>query len=951
MRTILVLACVLLTGAILLQGCAATTPPPGAVETAATRPAGEDYSREVARLVSEEDQVVSILANGMTVIVQRVPSPVVSIRGYVKAGGMYEGKWLGGGLSHLLEHLVAGGTNDRRSEEENRNLLQAIGNNSNAYTTQDQTSYFINTTADNLEKGVDLVTGWMLTSHITKDQYAREYEVVQRELEKDKGEPDWVFYEMTQRNRYRVSPARVPVIGYQEVIRGLSRDDVYAYYKLAYVPNNMLFVVAGDLPPETMLAAVRKHVKEAAPGRSFEHDIAEEPPVVAPRTLVATFPRLGQAKLELAFPSVKLAQADMYPLDLLATALATGESSILVEELRDKRQLISAVQAYDYTPNFVEGTFAIQMELEVEKIPEATKATLEILEKIAAEGIGAERLKRAQVQTKTQRAFSKQTSDEVANTLAGDFLSTGDVRFSDRYVERMAQVTDERIKETARMYLVRQKLLTTALLPEEAVGTGGLAKAEQIIRAAAQGPATRAAEKNQVVRLEMNDGMTLLLKRVETAPIVTMRMYALGGLTAEDQKSNGLGSLAMQSAQRGTKLRSAREIAEYFDSVGGQLGTQCGNNSWNWSAACLKEDFAKTVEVFLDVVQNPAFPDAEVEAVKKRTVAGIEAQDADWFAGAMRFFRKEYFGEMKSPYQFMSIGQKQTVSGFTPEQTRDWYAQKVLKSKRVLAVFGDMDVKEAEQLLAPRFGGVREGAGDGRGPLKPTARPSNDVPAVEIRRVAVNKTSNPQAGVIIGFDAGPWVGGWHVSELAMADTLVSGYGYPTGYIFELLRGKGLVYDANAMVFPGRDFKTPGTFLVYAGCDPKDVNEVVEVILENMARLQGSDDDIMKDWFERAKKLAITSDALENETSAAQAQAAALDELFGLGYDYHAGFADRIQRVKLEEVRLAAKLLLSRCVITVSTNDPAAVTIKAGAKTYKSFAPVDMTPKGVGHDSK
>jgi hypothetical protein len=82
-----------------------------------------------------------------------------------------------------------------------------------------------------------------------------------------------------------VSPARVPVIGYQEVIQGLSRDDVYSYYKLAYQPNNMVFSVAGDLDPEVMLQAVRKNVAEAKPGEDLdmsdiEDDLAGEPVVV-----------------------------------------------------------------------------------------------------------------------------------------------------------------------------------------------------------------------------------------------------------------------------------------------------------------------------------------------------------------------------------------------------------------------------------------------------------------------------------------------------------------------------------------------------------------------------------------------------------------------------------------------------------------------------------------------
>src|SRR5438270_9927211 len=115
----------------------------------------------------------------MTVIVKRVPSPVTSVRAYVYTGGVYEGKWLGGGLSHLLEHLVAGGSTENRTEAQNRDLLQKIGNNSNAYTSEDHTAFFVNTTTDRMEQAVDLVTGWMLGAKITVPEYRREYQVVQ----------------------------------------------------------------------------------------------------------------------------------------------------------------------------------------------------------------------------------------------------------------------------------------------------------------------------------------------------------------------------------------------------------------------------------------------------------------------------------------------------------------------------------------------------------------------------------------------------------------------------------------------------------------------------------------------------------------------------------------------------------------------------------------------------
>src|SRR5436305_315682 len=114
-----------------------------------TQPTGT-HSAERFRLVNQKDEIVSVLDDGLTVIAKRVASPVVSVRAYVHTGGIYEGPWLGGGLSHLLEHLVAGGTNDRRTEAQNRDLLQSLGNDSNAYTTTDHTAYFVNTTTEHM---------------------------------------------------------------------------------------------------------------------------------------------------------------------------------------------------------------------------------------------------------------------------------------------------------------------------------------------------------------------------------------------------------------------------------------------------------------------------------------------------------------------------------------------------------------------------------------------------------------------------------------------------------------------------------------------------------------------------------------------------------------------------------------------------------------------------------
>ena len=921
-------------------------------ETPGGKAMGPGYAAESHRLVSDKDEIVSILRNGLVVITKRVASPVVAVRGVAFTGGVYEGKWLGGGLSHLLEHLVAGGSNGRRTEEQNKELLQAIGNNSNAYTTEDHTAFFVNTTPEHMEQAVDLVTGWMFTASITPDEYHREYQVVQRELEMGKGEPERQLDYLMAMNRYRVSPAKVPVIGYQAVIQGLSRDDVYSYFKQAYVPNNMMFVVAGNEDPEKMLRAVQKF-SDVPPGREFSHDIAQEPTVMTPRTIAATFPKLGQARLNLAFPSVQISSPDMYAMDLLAAVVGQGESSILIQELRDKKQLVSGVMADDETPAYATGSFDVMMELAPDKVQEATTAVLDVIESLKTQPIDDDRIERAKSLLRSAHIAQVQKVEDLAGQLADDYMTTGNPHFSDIYLDRIDRLKAKDLQAMAKKYFNRSKLLTTALFPAEYAGASGLPKVEDILRPAATNPeaAHKETGPSDVQRTVLDDGTVLLVKRISTSPLVAVQMYATGGVSVEDAQTNGLGNLALHMLTRGTKTRSAQQIAEFFDSIGGEVSATCGNNTWAWNAAFLNKDLDKAMTAYADVVNNPTFPDDQVAAMKKRVIAGIAAQDADWFAQASRYFRQQFYGPMNSPYQFLAIGTQKNVEGFTTQQMRDWYEKKVLSAPRVLAVYGDVDPDHVKQLAAELFGkGAKHP--EPQHPKEPSeqeASQASETPAINVTRVEVQKTDQELAGVVIGFKSDSVIGDPANYTLDVSDTLTSGFTYPTGYIFETLRGLGLVYVADARNVPGRDASLPGTFEAYAGCGPENVNKVVELTLQNIARVEGSPKDVNMDWFKRSKELMVVADAMENETPAAQAQMAALDEVLGLGYDYHKQFPDKVRGVTLEQVEQMAHQRLRECVVTICTPRPDLVDIKPGVRKYDSFPEVDLAPKGVTHD--
>jgi zinc protease len=365
----------------------------------------------------------------------------------------------------------------------------------------------------------------------------------------------------------------------------------------------------------------------------------------------------------------------------------------------------------------------------------------------------------------------------------------------------------------------------------------------------------------------------------------------------------------------------------------------------------LKENLPETLEILSDILKNATFPSGEIGPMKQRIFAAIASENSDWSTEAINFFDKTFFGPLGSPYQYTTLGSEENVRVFNQSQIVDWYKNHVQTARRVLAIYGDIDIDQAETLVRHDFQGApRVSAPSPTLPAARRATPNDDngPASIRVNRVVVRPTQKALAAIVIGFDSDSVVGDPTNFVIDVGQTLCSGYTYPTGYLFETLRGRGLVYVVQAWNAPGRNDKFPGTFEALAGCQAANVNQVVETMLQNIARLQGTDEDMQVTWFERAKRLIVTADALENETPEEQGERAALDEIYGLGYKYHEHFADDIDKVTLEEIRQMARQRLGRCVVTICTPEPQSVKVKAGVRTYASFPAVQLTPRGVQH---
>lgn len=325
--------------------------------------AEQPWTARESRLIDKPDEIVARLENGMAAIVkENHTAPVAAVRLYVRTGSIYEEEYLGSGISHLFEHLLAGAATKTRSEDESRKLIQQIGARYNAYTTKDVTCYFLTVPSQHVGTALNLIADWvtrpLLADVNTIDQVAfeREWGVVQRELEMKTSDPMRQFYRLYDEIRYHVHPARYPVIGHQRLVQRVTKEDIVSYYQRKYVPDNVVISIAGDINAEEMLGAIKKEFSDFERRSIASSTLPQEPPVTAPRKLVKVMEEMrGPAMMMVGYPSFKLQDADLYALDTLATILGEGQSSRLYRALREQQQLVLSVSSWNYTPDWERG--------------------------------------------------------------------------------------------------------------------------------------------------------------------------------------------------------------------------------------------------------------------------------------------------------------------------------------------------------------------------------------------------------------------------------------------------------------------------------------------------------------------------------------------------------------------------------------------------------------------
>lgn len=814
-----------------------------------------------------------VLDNGMVVLIKPDHSaPVVAIQIWVGTGAIHEGENLGAGLSHYMEHMIFKGTPTRGPADITREIDEA-GGSINAYTAHDRTVFFADLPSRNWKVGVNVLSDAVMNASLPGEEWEREKEVILREFAMGYDSPPRVHGKLLYETAYRVHPYRMPVIGHEEVFRTMNRDHLEKFFRDHYVPDNMIFVMAGDV----QVAEVMPYLKDIFAGFARRARapvmLPDEPAQLAPRLARQTGP-YEVSRLHWTYHTVSLDHPDAPALDILADVLGEGRSSILNKELLEKKNLVHSIGAWSHTPA-QGGLFGFSATYDPAKEDEVLAGLRELISRYRSEPFRAEDIAKAKRNAVIDELGELQTMSGQAGSYGAGEYYAGNPRFSERYLELIEQVDAERLKDVFTRYILHG-FETIAILSPEAGVTARYGAGETV--------------EFPVTKINLTNGIPLVVREDHRLPFIYVSIAMGGGLLSETETDNGITQLASDLLTRGTATRSAADIAEMIESRGASIGAYAGRNSFGLNAHGLVEDRELLMEIVADCLLRPEFPEDELVKQKGRQIAAIAQQREQPMYVAQEKLRQQLFPG--HPYRMNTLGEESIVEALDRDDLRAYYQRHLAADNVAVSIFGDISPDEARRLAEKHFG-------DLSGQSSRTNAWSPATPSLPAR--VEERGPFKQAILLIGYP-GIDIKDARNEPMNVLQRALSGLS--SELAIEIREKRGLVYFVGAMAMSGLQ---PGLFSLYAGTRADAMDEVEQLMLEQLERI--ARDGLRDDELERARAQLIAAHDMGRQNTGELAQISALNELYGLGYAYHFETPARLQAVTNEDIRNAASSLL------------------------------------------
>lgn len=830
------------------------------------------------------------LENGLQVVWEEDHrQPLVAIEARIAGGLRGEGRYVGTGITHFIEHMLFKGTPTRPPGTIDQEVRR-YGGTINAFTSFDATGVSLFVESRYLKEGLALLADILQHAVFEQAEFDKERPVIVSEIQMNLDDPDRRLQHTFWSRHYLEHPYRHPILGYQPLLERLTVKDLTEFYAAQYQPQHIAIACAGDLDGAAFPGLIKELFGSWPRGMSdpSQQLVAIEPPSASAKEALVELP-VRTAYVMLGFSSTRLSDPDLYPLDVLASILGHGQSSRLYETVVRKQRLAHAIAAWNYTPHDP-GVFVIQLQTDADKIAAATNAVCDILETVKAHGVTEAELRKAKRQVSAEYLFQLQTIEAKAGDLANSLIATGDPLFSRQYVAGIEGVTAADVQAMARRYVDRAKMTTAIIRPQTAV---------------AAAPSERTVVPPIVVtKTVLENSATTLVGTDRSLPIAAIVVGFRGGVRVETEAQQGLSNLVTRMLTKGTARKNAVEIAKQVESLGATLEPFSGRDGFGLSLQLLSQDIDEGLALIHELITQSTFPEEELTIQRSLITKQLEAQEDEIFDVGGRLLRQTLFGS--HPYRFHPLGDRRTIGALTRADCQAFAKHWLTPSNMVITVFGDVNAESVTHALKRSVGTIAK---------QPSAWPAQ-LPEEPIDRVRTQTQTmeREQALIMLGFR-----GSTHTATDRYAlDVMTAVLSGMAGRLFQSVREThGLSYTLGAVHVPGWD---PGYLLIYAATRPAEEETVLKV-LDQQLRLT-AEKGFTEEEVDQAKRYLIGIHRMDLQHITDLAKRAVLDELYGLGYDAWTKHEARINAITVPMVNEAAKRYLTmqrHAQVTVSPN--------------------------------
>ncbi len=835
-----------------------------------------------------------VLSNGLTLIVHEDrKAPIVAVNVWYHVGSKNEkpGK---SGFAHLFEHLMFNGSEN--FNDDYFKTMERIGaTDLNGTTNEDRTNYFQNVPTSALDIALWMESDRMghLLGVIDQAKLDEQRGVVQNEKRQGENQPYGVTRELITKATYPAGhPYSWTVIGAMDDLNAAALDDVKDWFKTYYGAANAVVVVAGDIDAATAKAKVEKYFG----------DIPSGPPVARHDVWIAkrsgtqrqqVHDRVPQARLFKIWNIPQRDASDYDYLDLVTDVMGAGKNSRLYKRLVYDDQICTNVASY-VSPRELGSLFYLDATAKPgEDLAKIEKAVDEELAKFLAEGPTAAELQR--VKTQYEASFIRGIEriggfGGKSDILAQNQIYAGSPDYYKTTLQRVRAATAQNLLNAAKQWL-SDGVYILEVHPFADYKTVASNVDRTKLPEAGPPPTVKFPE---VKRATLSNGMQIVLAERASIPMVNFNLMIDAGYAADQFGLPGTASLAMDMLDEGTKQRTALQISEELAQLGANLGAGSGLDMSSVFLSALKANLDPSLEIYADVILNPAFPEEDFKRLQKQQLARIQREKVTPIQMALRVFPKLLYGANHAySNPFTGSGTEDTVNKLTTAELVKFHQTWLKPNNATLVVVGATTMNEIKPKLEKLFAGWKRG----------------EVPKKNLGAVAlaakptvylIDRPGSQQSNILAGHIAPPKANPEELA-LTMMNSVLGG-DFTSRVNMNLREDKHWSYGANTFIWDARGQRP---FLILAPVQTDKTKESMVEILKELREVVGSRP-ITNEEFVKVQTNETLSLPGSWETMAAVSGSISNIVSYGYADTYYQTYADKIRSLKLAEVTSVAK---------------------------------------------